>query len=415
MNELREIFDFGELQIITEKTKLPKYALAKLSYSFARADSENSNKRTYPESILSREINRKSEELRTKKIAGQLEHPLSGITRLDKVAHVLNAVWYDRRTKLAGAESFILDTGKGRDFMTLLDAELKMGVSMRGFGNLKNGKICSDYRFDTVDFVLHPSFGSDATIDQSNIIESANSIFDEKDNKDLMMGLTESYVEKMIESIYSMQIDEGSFSGSLEDFKKQKSNLVKAEILCAHDHFEDVETALKHLGADEEAKRISSAAPVQKRVTLADCYFEATMAGIPPQKYCDRINAKIDRQEALGSEPDFTAEEVRSILEEARISGIDVTEPEERKRILNLAREQKKQPKVLTEEKAFIQFAVREGLNERTAKKLWEEKQKEKKKSAKIAFRIKEEIQSGFGDEARLNVRKISKKILEGE
>jgi hypothetical protein len=181
--EIREIFDFGELEIITEKTKLPKYALAKLSYSFARADSQNSNHRTYPESILSREINRKSEELRKGKIAGQLEHPLSGITKLDKVAHILSSVQYDRNTKLASAESFILDTSKGRDFMVLLDAELKMGVSMRGFGNVFDGRVQSDYKFDTVDFVLHPSFGSDATIDQSNIIESASNLFDEKEIK----------------------------------------------------------------------------------------------------------------------------------------------------------------------------------------------------------------------------------------
>ena len=68
MKKLREIYDFGQLNIITEKNKLPKYALAKLNYSFARADSENSNKRTYPESILSREISRKSEELKKGKI-----------------------------------------------------------------------------------------------------------------------------------------------------------------------------------------------------------------------------------------------------------------------------------------------------------------------------------------------------------
>ena len=54
--EIREIYDYGELQIITEKTKLPKYALAKLSYSFAKADLQNANHRTYSEDILSREI-----------------------------------------------------------------------------------------------------------------------------------------------------------------------------------------------------------------------------------------------------------------------------------------------------------------------------------------------------------------------
>ena len=36
--ELREIFNFGHFNnLVTEKAKLPKYALAKLSYSFAKA------------------------------------------------------------------------------------------------------------------------------------------------------------------------------------------------------------------------------------------------------------------------------------------------------------------------------------------------------------------------------------------
>jgi len=368
---------------------------------------------------LSREINRKSEELRTKKIAGQLEHPLAGITRLDKVAHILNSVWYDRLTKLASAESFILDTSRGRDFMTILDSGLKTGVSMRGFGNVFNGKVQSDYRFDTVDFVLHPSFGSDATIDQSNIIESANSIFDEKedkgkDMKDKMMGLTESYIEKMIESIYGMQIDEGSFEGSLEDFQKQKGNLVRAEILVAHEHFETTEEALKYLGADEEARRISAAPvpPVQRKVTPADVFYEAQMMGVDPKVYADKLNASLEEKEV---ELDFTAEEVSSILNEAQASGIDITNPEERERILNLAREQKKQPKMLTGKEAFIQYATSEGLNERTAKLLWEEKQKEKKRGDKIAFLAKESIASGFGSESRPDARKRSKKIIEGE
>ena len=419
MNEIREIYDFGELQIITEKSKLPKYALAKLAYSFARADSRNLNHRTYPEDILSREINKKSEELRTQKIAGQLEHPLSGITRLDKVAHVLNAIWYDKNTKLAGAESFVLDTSKGKDFMTLLDSGLKMGASMRGFGNVLDGKIQSDYKFDTVDFILRPSFGSDATIDQSNIIESANSIFDEKDDKeknmkDKMMGISEDYVESMLESIYRTQVDEEYFIGSFEDFRKKKEALIRAEILVSHKFFEETEQALEHLGEFEEAKRISSAPVpfVQRKVTPADVYYEAKMAGIDPAVYAEKLNATLEEKEV---EPDFTVQEVVSILEEGRKAGIDITNPEEKKRILNIAREQKQKPEALTEEENFIRFAVNKGLNERTAKLLWSKIQKEKKQVAKAQSLFDEKVVAGFGSETRPDARKRSKKIIEGE
>ena len=173
-----EIFDCGKLAVITEKTKLPKYALAKLGYSFGRGDKENFNKRTYPEDILIREINRKNEEIKKSKIVGQLEHPLSGQTKLDKAMHVISNLAYDRVSKLATAESLVLDTSGGRDFLTLLNSGVKMGVSMRGFGNIdKDGRVKTDYKLSTLDFVLKPAFGVDARIDQSNIIESANDLF----------------------------------------------------------------------------------------------------------------------------------------------------------------------------------------------------------------------------------------------
>ena len=339
MNKLREIYDFGKLGIITEKSKLPKYALAKLSYSFARADTRNSNKRTYSESILSREINRKSEELRKGKIAGMLNHPISGITELDKVAHVLTDVSYDRNTKLAAAESFVLDTSKGRDFMVMLEAELKMGCSMRGFGNVLDGKVQSDYKFDTLDFVLHPSFGSDAAIDKSNIIESANNIFDEK--------------EKI------------------------------------------------------------SPAPIRKKVTSGEVYLEARMAGVDPKIYAEKINANLEK-----SVSDLSPGEIVVALDEARQGGIDTGDEAERKKVLEIRRQQKTR-KVLTEDERAVIVAVRTGSTAERVEEIWafehKKKAEEEKKSGKIDLLVKERMASGFGQEARPESRKISRRILEGE
>ena len=339
MNKLREIYDFGKLGIITEKSKLPKYALAKLSYSFARADTRNSNKRTYSESILSREINRKSEELRKGKIAGMLNHPISGITELDKVAHVLTYVSYDRNTKLAAAESFVLDTSKGRDFLVMLEAELKMGCSMRGFGNVLDGKVQSDYKFDTLDFVLHPSFGSDAAIDKSNIIESANNIFDEK--------------EKI------------------------------------------------------------SPAPIRKKVTSGEVYLEARMAGVDPKIYAEKMNDNLEK-----SVSDLSPGEIVVALDEARQGGIDTGDEAERRKVLEI-RIQQKTRKVLTEDERAVIVAMRTGSTAERVKEIWafehKKKAEEEKKSGKIDLLVKERMASGFGQEARPESRKISRRILEGE
>ena len=115
MSEIRELYDFGKPGIITEKSQLPKFALAKLSFVFARSDFKNLNRRIYPESLLAREVKRKSEELQKTKIAGMLDHPISGSTQLSKSVHAISAMDYDRHTKLASAESYILDTQSGKE------------------------------------------------------------------------------------------------------------------------------------------------------------------------------------------------------------------------------------------------------------------------------------------------------------
>jgi len=424
MKELREIYDFGQLDIITEKVKLPKYALAKLSYLFARADTQNSNHRTYSESILSREIGKKSEELRTQKIPGMLNHPLSGITQLDKIAHVLNSVSYDRTTKLASAESYVLDTSKGRDFMVMLEAELSMGCSMRGWGNVKNGYVQSDWKLDTLDFVLNPSF-SDAMIDQSNIIESANNIFDEKNNKggnmnEEMMGLTEDFVESMMKSVWEIygneEIPSAIFEGTLEDFKRENGKAVKAEILVAEGKCKDTEEALKHLSKFEkieETKRIPTV-PIRKKVTSGEICLEAKMSGVDPKIYAEKLNANLERQEEVASDSELSPAEVSFVIQEARQAGFNTGDEKERKRLLDIARKQKTKKVLNGDEKAEI-IAKRTGSTKEFVKEVWAIEEKKKKKMGKISLLVSERMASGFGSEVRPESRRISKKILEGE
>lgn len=411
--EIREIYDYGELDIITEKAKLPKYALAKLSYSFAKADSENDNHRTYSEDILSREINRKSEELRKGKVAGMLEHPLSGITRLDGIAHVLTDVHYDRNTKLASAESFVLDTSKGRDFMVMMDAELKMGCSMRGFGNVKDGMVQSDYKLDTVDFVLHPSFSSDATISKSNIIESANNIFAEKDYKgenmkEKMCGLSDDFVDEIMKDCHSIYLAEGTFTGSLEDFKRENGVDVLGAILIEEKKFKNSEEAYAHLEKFGE-KRGVPVEPIKeiRKVTPGEVYLEAKIAGIDPKIYAEKLNKNLENS-------DLSPARIATILAEAQQAGIDTSDPKERKRIFDIHR-QIKTRKILNEDERADVVARRTGSTPEFVKEVWAIDKKKKKEAGRISLRVAERMDSGFGSEQRPDIRKRSRRIIDGE
>ncbi len=188
-----ELFDHQ----IAESEKL---ILRRMSFPFAVADKENLNKRTYPSSLLKREVERMNDKIKNSKIAGTLEHPQDGLTKLGDVSHFIEELEFDERSKTARATAAILGTTKGNDVLTLLQAGLKMGVSMRGFGTVTDGFVGDDYSLESIDIVTAGSFGKDVEISDINLHESLNSrLTREKNNvsalyqEALMAGYTHSF------------------------------------------------------------------------------------------------------------------------------------------------------------------------------------------------------------------------------
>lgn len=148
--------------------------IGKLKFSFGKADEKNRNGRTYPEKILSNAIEKLNDKLENVKVVGTSDHPLiGGSSQLSNVSHVLTKVWFDSKTKMAHAEAGILGTTKGKDAMKIIKSGVPIGASLRGFGEVdKEGKVKPGLELKTLDLVCDPSFGADARIDASSIIES---------------------------------------------------------------------------------------------------------------------------------------------------------------------------------------------------------------------------------------------------
>lgn len=376
MIKMIEVFDCGRPAVITEKTKLPKFALAKLAYSFGRGDKENSNRRTYPENIFVREINRKNEEIRKSKIVGQLEHPLGGTTQLDKAMHVISGLHYDPSTKLATAESLVLDTSGGRDFLTLLNSGVKMGVSMRGYGNVdKDGRVQTDYKLETLDFVLKPAFGADARIDQSNILESANDLFVTDENI-LDSETITSEIERVAEletNMYDMLKEfwrqDKSFSGSFDDYKERYEG-----------------TARKMMGIEKEEKDrlegLKKSAP-RKRVLTKDVFLEARLMGIPASEYAKKLNENIEKEEADESQ--------KSLRGQLILAGVPHDQLDEKIKLFQENAVEKKSDPLLEQAKRVAQ---EKNIKVETAlfllKEIEEDKKKEEERVAELA-RINEQ------------------------
>jgi hypothetical protein len=175
--KLNEILKEADLRL---DEKAEDGILAKMKYVFIVGDKKNKNDRTYSSEILSKAISDFGKGLKEKNIAGQLNHPaLSSHTELDKISHVITDVEWDEKGKRGIATSSILSTSKGKDLKVLIDNNVALGASVRGKGELDSlGNVKPGYELASIDLVSAPSYGDDTAITKSNLIESANSIFE---------------------------------------------------------------------------------------------------------------------------------------------------------------------------------------------------------------------------------------------
>jgi hypothetical protein len=129
---------------------------------FLQANIQNRNGRVYPMEILEREVARYHQSYVSQSRAlGELGHPDGPTLNLDKVSHLIKELYRDGNNFIGKAE--ILDTPNGKIVKNLMDAGVKLGVSSRGMGSLKengNGiqEVQDDFYLATAaDIVADPS------------------------------------------------------------------------------------------------------------------------------------------------------------------------------------------------------------------------------------------------------------------
>lgn len=125
-----------------------------------RADAENQNNRIYPKKILEREVEKYRKKIQEKNALGELDHPDSSVINLLNVSHNVLDVWWDGKDVLAKIE--ILSTPSGNILKELFRKGIKVGISSRGFGSVKENKngimeVDDDFELLCFDFVSDPS------------------------------------------------------------------------------------------------------------------------------------------------------------------------------------------------------------------------------------------------------------------
>jgi len=147
-----------ELEVITEATESGKNYF--IEGVFAQADRPNRNRRIYSKQVMEKAVHKyDTEQVKTGRAVGELNHPEGPSINLDKVSHRITALEWKGNDVVGKAH--ILDTPMGKIVKGLLDGGVKLGVSTRGMGSLeeKNGimYVKDDFHLSTVDIVQDPS------------------------------------------------------------------------------------------------------------------------------------------------------------------------------------------------------------------------------------------------------------------
>ena len=158
MRLVTEVFDDINTPILLDE------ATGKKSYYiegiYAQADIPNRNKRNYPRPVMESALGKFSQLILEKRALGELGHPAGPQINLDKVSHLINRLEWNGNDVIG--RSKVLDTPNGKIVQNFIDEGIKLGVSTRGLGSVKNTKsgiqeVQNDYHLATIDIVADPS------------------------------------------------------------------------------------------------------------------------------------------------------------------------------------------------------------------------------------------------------------------
>jgi hypothetical protein len=159
MKNLRESLTFDQARMVIESAENTRGGKDLYMKGICiQGGVRNANKRVYPVNEIGRAVKTLNDQLTNGySILGEVDHPEGLNINLDRVSHMITEMWMD------GANGYgklkILPTPMGNLVQTMLESGVKLGVSSRGSGNVKedgSGEV-SDFEIITVDVVAQPS------------------------------------------------------------------------------------------------------------------------------------------------------------------------------------------------------------------------------------------------------------------
>jgi hypothetical protein len=131
---------------------------------FQIADEPNQNGRVYPRNVLSEAVQLIQEDIGSRKVMGELDHPSDAKIHLDRVSHLLTKLWMEGKN-VYGVAEVLEDMPCGKILSTLIRNKVQIGISSRGVGDMETisegreqyQRVLPGYSFVTWDIVGEPS------------------------------------------------------------------------------------------------------------------------------------------------------------------------------------------------------------------------------------------------------------------
>ncbi len=128
---------------------------------FGRCDVPTANRRVYGRTVIESNLTALREDIKRRRVLGELDHPDDGRTMLKRASHVITKLEVDENGLVIG-EAEILNTPHGQALRAIIEADCEVGVSSRGTGSTATNKqgmdeVQSDFVLRTYDFVFDPA------------------------------------------------------------------------------------------------------------------------------------------------------------------------------------------------------------------------------------------------------------------
>lgn len=124
---------------------------------FIQGDVRNHNQRIYPTNEIRRAVDAVNNLIREDvPVFGELDHPADLKINLDRVSHVITEMHLEGSNGIGKLK--VIPTPMGNIIRSILESQVKLGVSSRGSGNVNESTgYVSDFEIITVDVVAQPS------------------------------------------------------------------------------------------------------------------------------------------------------------------------------------------------------------------------------------------------------------------